>query len=222
MKKGDVGLRAVATDTILTQTASERVNFLRRGALANTTSLKALCSENGVGIQSVFLAAYAKVLASLSGRTDRDVVFGVYLANRGSGGPQLAYPTLSLVPLRVRVRAPPCEGFRIAEWAAGIQRDLHRISAPENVSVGLWEVKEWAGVEVDSFVNFLSLPDEPGRDDDGGPRGRCAIRLDAVEPEEMVAPRGEKSTVESPEQLAWLEKNAVRNAYPVSPSLAVP
>lgn len=190
----------------------ERVSLLRRGALPDKTNLKALCAENGLGIQAVFLAAYAKVLASRSGREgeNSDVVFGVYLANRDTHNQRLMYPTLCLVPLRVRV---PRE-FRLSEVAGEVQRDLHQISAAENVSVGLWEVKEWTGVVIESFVNFLSLPDEP---DNGRVQDTRSgdIHLEEVGFDEMIESI-EEHVVRDPGQLLWLEKNSVRDAYPVS------
>lgn len=190
----------------------ERVSLLRRGALPDMTHLKALCAENGLGIQAVFIAAYAKVLASLSGREreDSDVVFGVYLANRDAHDQRLPYPTLCLVPLRVRV---PCE-FRLSKVAGEIQRDLHQISAAENISVGLWEVEEWTGVVIESFVNFLSLPDEP-EDGRGQNTHSGDIRLDELGFDETTESI-EKHVVKGPSQLSWLEKNSVRDAYPVS------
>ncbi|KAF3761419.1 hypothetical protein M406DRAFT_108748 [Cryphonectria parasitica EP155] len=197
---------------------SERVILLRRAALADTAKLKTLCSEKGISIQAVFLAAYAKSLASMSGQDrDRDVVFGVYLANR-SVGLTLPYPTLCLVPLRVH--APQAAG--VAQVAAQIQHDLHRISAAENVSVGLWEIKAWTGVEVDSFVNFLSLPDEPGDarsggkeddDDEAASAEGANIHLEEVGFDEAAA-LGQQSVVMDPGRLRWLETNAVRDAYP--------
>lgn len=189
-----------------TAPAEQRANFLRRAAVADTASLRQLCIQSGIGIQAVFLAAYAKVLVAQSSRVDkRTAVFGVYLANRDTS-PMLHYPTLCLVPLRVEV---PVE-FRLIEVAANVQRDLHLISDSQHVGVGLWEVKEWTGVVVDSFVNFLSLPEgEEQAASDG-------VRLSEVGFEEGIAKAGERALVNL-SQLRWLEKNAVRDAYPVSP-----
>ncbi|KAM7186144.1 non-ribosomal peptide synthetase [Rhypophila sp. PSN 637] len=87
----------------------------------------------------------------------RDVVFGVYLANRTdfeSTDGLSHYPTLCLVPLRVRVS----RAKSLIELAIEIQEDLHMISSAENVGVGLWEIQQWTGLVVHSFVNFLSFP----------------------------------------------------------------
>lgn len=184
---------------------AQRACFLRRAAIADTACLRSLCAKNGISIQAVFLAAYAKVLVSRSGREDNGtVVFGVYLANRDTT-PTVHYPTLCLVPLRVEIPRK----FRLVEVAASVQRDLHLISDPAHVGVGLWEVREWTGVVVDSFVNFLSLPEgeEQAAFED--------VRLSEVGFGEDVAMAGD-TVVMDPDQLHWLEKNAVRDAYPVS------
>lgn len=197
--------------------SSQRVNLLQRAALPSTTGLKALYAEHGLSIQAVFLAAYAQALVYLSGRQaekEQDVVFGVYLANRGTDDEELPYPTLCLVP--VRVHNP--RDFRLEEVAKDIQRDLHQISAPDNVGVGLWEVKKWTGVTVDSFVNFLSLP---GTSENGGSQNHLGgVQLEDVGFDQMTAP-SEKNGELAPRSLPWLEKNSVRDAYPVSAHLCL-
>ncbi|KUI69306.1 Hydroxamate-type ferrichrome siderophore peptide synthetase [Cytospora mali] len=186
----------------------KRVNFLQRAAITETETetLKALCSKHGISIQAVFFAAYAKVLASSS--QQNDVVFGIYLANRG-GQEQLPYPTLCLVPLRVQVP----EDSQLVEVAAKIQQDIHSISHAENVSVGLWEVKEWTGVVVESFVNFLSLPREPkgsANEDSGDDR----VQLEQVSFADEATATNENQAVKYPSQISRLEKNVVGDAYP--------
>lgn len=185
--------------------ADQRANFFQRAAIADTASLREVCAKNGIGIQAVFLAAYAKILSSHPCREGkRAVVFGVYLANRDTN-PSLHCPTLCLVPLRVDV---PQE-IRLMEVAASIQRDLHLISDPTHVGAGLWEIKEWTGVAVDSFVNFLSLPESEK------PAATDSVRLTNVGYGEDAATEGESAVV-NPNQLRWLEKNTVRDVYPVS------
>lgn len=207
-------ITSASTSPTSTSNSSQRVSLLQRSALLSTTYLKTLCAEHGLGIQAVFLAAYAQVIASLSGRqlgVDQDIVLGVYLANRGTDDQQLLYyPTLCLVPLRVRVS----RDRRIEEVAKDVQLDLHRISAPENVGVGLWEIREWTGVVVDSFVNFLSLPEDSGK---SGLQGATTggVQLEGVGFDAMSA-SSETNTGLDSSSLSWLEKNAVRDAYPVS------
>jgi len=50
-------------------------------------------------------------------------------------------------------------GRKLTELAGEVQHDLQDISNPSNASASLFEIKEWTGVQVDTFVNFLSLPD---------------------------------------------------------------
>jgi len=85
------------------------------------------------------------------------VIIGIYLANRShlEDLSSLAAPTLNLVPLRVR--SPTRTS--LAELAKQIQKDLQLIGTPENSSVGLWEIEAWTGVTVDTFVNFVKVPD---------------------------------------------------------------
>lgn len=185
--------------------ADKRVSFLKHAAVSDTNRLKALCSQHGVSVQSVFLAAYARVLSRLSGCDD--VVFGIYIANR-SAEEDLPFPTLCLVPLRVRLP----QDFDIAEAASAIQRDIFEVSRQENVNAGMWEIKDWTGVVIDSFVNFLSLPEDKSSKgkDQGGVELR-PIPFDEARPREE-----DESNAVDPRQVPWLEKNSVRDVYPVS------
>ncbi|KFA74305.1 hypothetical protein S40288_03720 [Stachybotrys chartarum IBT 40288] len=134
-----------------------RVSYLRKSALPTTSQLRKASTRNGISIQSLFIAAYGKVLAGSHSTAGQDgsVVFGVYLANRHDTALADTYPTLNLVPLRVR-----SAGARsLCESAAAVQDDLDRIGSRGRADVGLWEVAAWTGVKVASFVNFLTLPD---------------------------------------------------------------
>lgn len=197
---------------------NERLGVLQRAALSDTTKLKSLCTQHGVSLQAVFLAAYAQVLAtSRNGNDERGVVFGVYLANRGMRGTsqEVPYPTLCLVPLRVEVASR-----QLFDVAAQVQTDLHQISTAENISVGLWEIKNWTGVVLDSFVNFLSLPDN--EDEDTLARGGEDIQLEAIGDinegdNNMPADSGyEADYAVDPMIHSWVQKNAVGDAYVVS------
>lgn len=185
--------------------AEERLRFFERAAVRDTSRLKAQCSQHGISIQSLFLAAYARVLSTLSGSDD--VVFGVYIANRGTEQ-DLPFPTLCLVPLRVRVPRV----FDIAEVASAIQRDIFEFSRPENVNAGLWEIKDWTGIVVDSFVNFLSLPE----DESSKGKDEVRVELDALPFDEVISSVENESTAIGPKQVPWLENNPVRDAFPVS------
>ncbi|KAF1921200.1 hypothetical protein BDU57DRAFT_40928 [Ampelomyces quisqualis] len=128
-------------------------------ALLTIKSLENTARRCGVSIQALFLAAYAVVYARLVNEPkERDVVFGIYLANRSvsiAGIEGAAIPTVNLLPLRVR--APL--GHRLTDVAQQIQRDVQRIGERANACASLFEISAWTGVKVDSFVNFLTLPD---------------------------------------------------------------
>nr|BDD69327.1 nonribosomal peptide synthetase [Verruciconidia persicina] len=113
--------------------------------------------------------------------TGKSVVFGIYLANRSDDttpdaqsddadhdGLGVTFPRLNLVPLKVDIREEQ-EGQAVSLWdvAAHVQRDLIQISSGDGLSdVGLWEIEEWTGWRVDTFVNFLALPGGEDHDDD--------------------------------------------------------
>lgn len=135
---------------------TSRVAEFKKGVLGDVSTLKAAASARGIGIQSIFFAAYARVLST--NHQSSDIVFGVYLANRAAFVETLQSvpcPTLSIVPLRVHVGSLD---ESVIDIARRVQDDLGQISTWENASVGLWEVEAWTGVKMDSFVNFLSLP----------------------------------------------------------------
>lgn len=255
------------TATASSEDGNSRLSVLRRAAISDTAKLKSLCTQRGVSLQAVFLAAYAQVLASTRSEdltkkkteeqgnknknNNRDIIFGVYLANRGTGSEEeLPYPTLCLVPLRVELQVGPAAAAdshsQLFDVAARVQKDLHRISAAENISVGLWEIKEWTGgVVVDSFVNFLSLPgdnDEALLMGENGPvgGGLVDVRLEAFRASEDSTATtttttsststsstptdndpDSNHTVEDSKVLAWIQKNVVKDAYPVSSVLSL-
>ncbi|KAK3937945.1 non-ribosomal peptide synthetase [Diplogelasinospora grovesii] len=177
-----------------------RVSLVRESVIADISHVKSLCVAKGVSIQALFFAVYASLLASMKEPRPRDVAFGIYLANRaddstGEGSP---YPTLCLVPLRVTVG----DGPNAVQMAARIQADIQAISSSENVNVGLWEIQDWTGVVVDSFVNFISLP--ASQDGRGQAKPR-EVRPDNQETAPIV------EHVPPPSELA---NNTIRDAYP--------
>lgn len=141
----------------------KRTAEFRPSTLKDLTHIRALALEKGIGLQALFFAAYAKCLSAeirmAQEQTAYDVTFGIYLANRTAFAralDDLPYPTLSIVPLRVMFS--PTDS--LADVAKRVQDDITEISSFENVSVGLWEIAEWTGLKIASFVNFLSLPDQ--------------------------------------------------------------
>ncbi|KAK0640627.1 hypothetical protein B0T16DRAFT_200677 [Cercophora newfieldiana] len=196
-----------------TEPLDGRSSLLVSPAINNINSIRELCSNKGITIQSLFFASYAAFLASFS-TGPKDVVLGVYLANR-SDSEMPFYPTLRLVPLRVHIG----QGVDLTVVAQKIQQDLLAISAQPNIDVGLWEILEWTGIKIDTFVNFLSVPEkservERGIDgenlDSASGAGRKAI-FQGIAPE--AAPDGEYNEWEAPPEI---QGNVVRDAYPVS------
>ncbi len=192
-------------------TSSSRVFSLHKAVVDCVPRLQKRCSAHGISLQALFFAAYAQILASLiadaTGQRPTTVVFGVYLANRGSVEDlsQLPYPTLSLVPLKVRA----VEHDELFQAAETIQSDLGEISGQEHVGVGLWEIMDWTGVVVDSFVNFLSLPSSGANEEEGGSDGPLKMHLDQGPQSVDVGDAGSVSRRAT-------GNNVVRDAYPVS------
>jgi amino acid adenylation domain-containing protein len=187
---------------------------LFKPALFATPNLEAAARQHGVSTQSIFLAAYAKIYAMTSLTTeDEDVVIGVYLANRSlpiSGIASAAVPTVNLLPLRVR---KPLRQ-QIAEVARDIQRDLQDISSPANASASLFEIREWTGVRVDTFVNFLSLPDTAKAD--GDVQDKTSITIEPTEQWQESVSRVTVIEDDSLEIPAELVDERVNGAYLVS------
>ncbi|KAH7070182.1 hypothetical protein FB567DRAFT_215680 [Paraphoma chrysanthemicola] len=140
-------------------TPLERLEMFHPSWLSSAPLEKA-ARENGVSLHALFLAAYAKLYAALTYSPETaDVIIGVYLANRSHDTTvrNAAIPTVNLLPLRVH--RPSRHAQDILASARVIQRDLQEISAPGNAWSSLYEISEWSGVKVDTFVNFLTLPD---------------------------------------------------------------
>ncbi len=161
--------------------STQRIELFTPRLLPSTNSIEHLARKQGLSIQSLFLAAFARIYSALLPEPQPDCVFGIYLANRShpiEGLVHLAAPTVNLVPLRVR------NPSRTDLWqnARAVQEDLHTIGSTQNAGVGLWEIERWTGVKINCFVNFLRLPDGgiEGRDVSGG-HGEIVIR--DVEPE---------------------------------------
>jgi amino acid adenylation domain-containing protein len=145
-------------------------------AMSDMPSFENRLRRQGLSLQSVFFAAYARAYSYNTDPTAEDVIIGIYLANRSQleDLSSLAAPTLNLVPLRVR--SPTRTS--IAELAKQIQKDLQAISTPENSSVGLWQIEAWTGVTVDTFVNFVKVPDN---DDDTAEKQAIVMDQEAEE-----------------------------------------
>lgn len=180
-------------------------------AVKDLANVKTSAGRAGVSLQALFFAAYAKCLShdaeGTQVQTTHDTVFGIYLANRTSSVESLEEipcPTLSIIPLRARFE----QDEPLVEVARRIQGDIADISSFENASVGLWEIAEWTGVKIDSFVNFLSLP-EHAVSETGGEGVQFTETTPAIHPEYQTSTRLSDS-------LAKPFDNRVKDAYVVS------
>ncbi|OTB09392.1 hypothetical protein M426DRAFT_50371 [Hypoxylon sp. CI-4A] len=140
---------------------TQQYSDIRRNVLGSTQKLKAVGTGHGLSLQALFFAAYSKALATSQEpeephEQEGDVVCGVYLANRSSFGglEEVPFPTLSIVPLVAR--KPFARS--VIELASEIQEDLLKIGTFENSTVGLWEIYDWTGIQIESCVNFLAAP----------------------------------------------------------------
>jgi amino acid adenylation domain-containing protein len=141
-----------------TTTPSSKIEIFTPGLLSDITALETLTRKGGLTTHSLLLAIYAKLYAALTSTPqDTDVIIGIYLANRSLPLHSIArapVPTVNLVPLRVSTPLTT----DVLGVAAQIQSDIQEISSLARASVGLWEIKRWTGVVIDSFINFLKLP----------------------------------------------------------------
>ncbi|KAK1540354.1 amino acid adenylation domain-containing protein [Colletotrichum paranaense] len=183
-----------------------RVALLKRSVVPEVGRLQKRSAQAGVGLPALFFAATAKALQKFRSQGTRDIVFGIYYANRSSTK-ELAstFPTLNLVPLKVSLTAD----LDILQIAKDVQEDLHHISS--HAAVGLWEIKDWTGLEIDCFVNFLHL----GEDSSEMPE----IGNVSLEPIYNLGETDEASSSSSSNDAEecsarWLKNNAVKDAFP--------
>ncbi|OTB14662.1 hypothetical protein K445DRAFT_62386 [Daldinia sp. EC12] len=137
------------------------ISQFKQNAIDNVSKVKSFSSTHGVTLQALFFAAYSKALAIVQQPNnpdgqDRDVVFGIYLANRTSfaGIEEAPFPTLSIVPLLVKNPV----NRSVITLATEIQKDILQIGTFENASASLWEIYAWTGIRIESSVNFLIPP----------------------------------------------------------------
>lgn len=190
---------------------TSRVEIFRPGLVPTIADIESHARRHGITMQSLFLATYAKLYAELTSTpSSADIVIGLYLANRSLPIENLheaAIPTVNFVPLRVLT---PLE-TEVFDVAAQIQYDIQEISAPANSSAGLWEIMKWTDIKIDTFVNFLKLPEGEGDAEEG------AISIAPVdqwgeESSRVVEQRGEGIVV-PPQELV---NEGVQEAYLVS------
>lgn len=142
------------------------------------SQLQATLRYHGITIQALFFAVYAQVYVTrLQSQTRAnspeaamtDVIIGIYLANRSldiDNLTELAVPTFNLVPLRIRTN-----GSSMIDTAREVQRDLGEISRLEHCGVSMREIHGWTGIKVDTYVNFLALPENEAAGGEGENKG---------------------------------------------------
>lgn len=154
---------------------NNRIGIYRPGLIENVAAIEGAARRHGISLQSLFMAVYAKIQSELLSHgliadganggdsTDtNDLVMGVYLANRSfplEGLQNMICPTLTMVPLRIANSKSSPSSSSLIESAHQIQTDLHEISRVEHSGASLLEINDWTGIRVDTFVNFLRVPD---------------------------------------------------------------
>ncbi|KAI1007381.1 Nonribosomal peptide synthase [Podosphaera aphanis] len=149
------------SENLSSQSINSSFTMQRTGvfiAAAIIQNVKQRARELGSSVDSLFLAALAKIeaqrLQHTAPSTSIGVVMGVYLANRAPFGEdlsELVAPTLNVLPLFVRA---PLEKS-LASLALEIQGDLRKITGRDMVSATLAQIYEWTGVRVNFVINIL-------------------------------------------------------------------
>ncbi|KFX86084.1 hypothetical protein V490_09235 [Pseudogymnoascus sp. VKM F-3557] len=169
----------------------------------------------GVTVDALLLAAFSKAYEMTNQPARDETLVGLYLANRSATTDlsELVAPTLNLVPLRIRFA-----GGGLEDVAAGVQRDLLKLSEVGHVGAGLVDVWRWTGRRVGVFVNVLksaSSGEESGDVKDGG------LFKESLSEVDMLRRRAEVVDVVSDQRLrdGFKERGGLREVYLVSPSL---
>lgn len=180
----------------------------RPGLVSNMISVEKVAKRQGLSIQTVFLAVYARVhLQELDAAetiddagSRRRLTVGLYLANRShsiEGLAESVVPTVNIVPLRLDDKLSDSNDT-LLDAARRIQTEINKISRPEYSGVSLLEIAEWTGVRIDTCVNFLRLPEQELKAPSNGDQVKFA--LTAIQREEFedlsgAAPVSEKDTI---------------------------
>ncbi|KAH8172332.1 AMP-binding enzyme domain-containing protein [Sarocladium implicatum] len=140
------------------QPCADRVSHVETGVIRDVSQLRRSAATFGTTVQALFLAAYARARAKeqKDRRKVSPITMGIYLANRTAADvlPE-EYPTLCIVPIRVRVDLKD----HLGPAALQVQQDLNELSSKGMAEVGLWDIKEWTGVTIDTVVNFVAKED---------------------------------------------------------------
>ncbi|KGO65084.1 AMP-dependent synthetase/ligase [Penicillium expansum] len=165
----------------------------RPGLVSNMASVEKVAKRQGLSIQTVFLAVYARVHLQEFGAAEtvddagshRRLIVGLYLANRShsiEGLAESVIPTVNIVPLRLDDKLSD-SNETLLDAARRIQTEINEISRPEYSGVSLVEIAEWTGVRIDTCVNFLRLPEQELKAPSNGDRAKFS--LTAIQREEF-------------------------------------
>ncbi|KAK9848893.1 AMP-dependent synthetase/ligase [Penicillium brevicompactum] len=159
----------------------------RPGLVTNMANIEKVAKRQGLSIQTIFLAIYARVhmqqfaaeTADGAGSQQRLIV-GLYIANRShslEGLAESVIPTVNIVPLRLDDKLSDSTPT-LLDAARRIQAEINEVSRVEYSNVSLLEIAEWTGVQIDTCVNFLRLPEQlaPGNE---------KLSLTAIQREEL-------------------------------------
>ncbi|PHH78396.1 hypothetical protein CDD80_6953 [Ophiocordyceps camponoti-rufipedis] len=142
--KGGTAVEIAVSSSV--KNMAERTSYLDESAIKDITSLRTRASQHDTSLQALVLAALAMSLGNSSMDTNRSIIVGIYLANRaGEDWPPSTYPTLSLVPLKIRLGP----GLGLVDVAQAIQADILSFGEEGRAGVGLWEIVAWMGPSVD-------------------------------------------------------------------------
>ncbi|KAJ5365051.1 AMP-dependent synthetase/ligase [Penicillium concentricum] len=163
----------------------------RPGLVSNMASVEKVAKRQGLSVQTVFLAVYARVHLQefRAAETDdagshRRLTVGLYLANRShsiEGLAESVIPTVNIVPLRLDDKLSDSNDT-LLDAAHRIQTEINEISRPEYSGVSLVEIAEWTGVRIDTCINFLRLPEPELK---APSNGDAELSLTAVQREEF-------------------------------------
>ncbi|KAJ5707230.1 hypothetical protein N7488_007031 [Penicillium malachiteum] len=164
----------------------------RQGLVSNMSQIETAAKEQGLSIQSLFLAVYARVHAQTFPESE-NLVIGFYLANRAyvtEGLSDLVAPTVNIVPLRLDKIFRGTNSLFTA--AQRIQDDINQISGIAHAGVSLVEISEWTGVRINTCINFLRLPEV---DESAGSDGSVAFQfIQSTELDQREEIYGSKTT----------------------------
>ncbi|CAI7665164.1 unnamed protein product [Penicillium glandicola] len=178
----------------------------RPGLVSNMASIEKVAKRQGLSIQTVFLAVYARVHLQEFGAAEtvddagshRRLTVGLYLANRShsiEGLAESVIPTVNIVPLRLDDKLSD-SNETLLDAARRIQTEIHEISRPEYSGVSLLEIAEWTGVHIDTCVNFLRLPEQELPPSNGAAKfSLTAIQREEFEDLSGAAPVSEKDPI---------------------------